>query len=341
MNKKITSRDVAKAAGVSQSLVSLILNSVPHKKIRPETRELVLATARKLNYSVNINARNMKNRKAGAIGLLSSWDTNSFVFPPVVKGVQAVCSEQDAGILICTAKQGKSGIRDYIDYFQQNRIDGLIYISYVGVGYDGVLKELVENAVPFVCIIGARDIPGVSCVDVSFLESGDLAVRHLAQKGFGNIAYLCHGKPEEACYAEKERFEGCLRAAGDSGVSIASENIFSISCTEGEMLRHAGSFLEKGRYDAVVATSFDCFIILKAAARMGLKVPDSLGVISLDNELFSPYLYPSLTTIDEPLYEIAKEAAQILFENISGKRICKKIEIPPLISVRESTGRRI
>lgn len=337
MNKQITSRDVAKAAGVSQSLVSLILNNVPDKKIKPETRELVLETAKRLNYTVNINARNMKNRKAGAIGLLSSWDTSSFVFSPVIKGVQAVCSKNDMGVLICTGKEGTSGIKDYIDYFHQNRIDALAYVSYVGVGYEGVIEELTKNAIPFVCIIGARDIPGVSNTDVSFLDSGYIAVKHLVEKGFKNIAYLFNGKVEEGCYAEKERFEGCRRAATDYKVSIKMEGMFTGANDEVIMLEQAEGFLEQRRYDAVIGTSYTCFIILKAAARIGLKVPDSLGVISLDNELYAPFLYPSLTTVDEPLYEIAKIATESLLENMRGDRTCKKIEVPPLLSEREST----
>lgn len=337
MNKKVTSRDVAKAAGVSQSLVSLILNNVPYKKIKPETRELVLETARKLNYTVNINARNMKNRKAGAIGLLSAWDANSFVFPPVIKGVQAVCSENDTGVLICTGKTGASGNRDFVDYFHQNRIDGLVYISFVGVPYEGIIEELTKNGIPFVCIIGARDIPGVSCVDVSFLESGYMAVRHLADKGYRNIAYIMEGRYEELCYAEKERYDGCRRGAVESGACLTPVKMLSGPGSENNPLNKTESFLKEMKYDAVVATSPQCFLVLKAAAGLGLKVPEKLGVIALDNELYAPYLYPSLTTIDEPLIEIARRAAAILFESMQGDKACKKVEIPPLLTVREST----
>lgn len=217
MAKKVTSRDVAKAAGVSQSLVSLILNNVPDKKIKTETRELVLKTAKQLNYTVDINARNMKNRRAGAIGLLSSWDAGSFVFPPIIKGIQSVCSENDLGVVICTGKEDISGQKDYISYFLQNRIDALIYVSYVGVTYDGTIAELAEHGIPFVCIIGARDIPSVSCVDVSFLESGYIAGKHLVEMGYGKIGYIIVSEREKEVYGERERFEGCKAAVLKSG----------------------------------------------------------------------------------------------------------------------------
>lgn len=339
LSKKVTSRDVAKAAGVSQSLVSLVLNNVAGKKIKPETRAKVLEAAKNLNYRVNINAKNMKSRKAGSIGLLSTWDAHSFVFPPVIKGVQSVCSENDMGVVVCTGKTGVGGNKDYIDYFLQNRIDGLVYISYVGVPFEGVIEELLRYKVPFVCVIGARDLPGVSCVDVSFLESGYMALSHLAERGYQNIAYIIFGDPDNMIYAERERYEGCHKAAENHGILLdAVESFFSSSDEEG-CIKDIIDFLETNKYDALVSTSHTCFLVLKAAAKAGIKVPDSLGVISLDNELYAPYLYPSLTTVDEPLYDIAVRAVNILLEKIEGEIACHKLELTPNLSIRESTAR--
>lgn len=339
MNKKTTSKDVAKAAGVSQSLVSMILNQVPDKKIKAETRELVLATAKRLNYTVNISARNMKKQKAGAIGLLSTWDANSFVFPPVIKGVQALCSENDTGVVICTGKIGLSGNPDYIDFYLQNRIDGLIYVSYVGVKFEGVIEELTTNKIPFVCIIGARDLPGVSCVDMSFLESGYLAAEHLASKGYKAIELIASENLQEVCYAEKERYEGLSKVCIEKGLDFSVKNIFGDAIDEFSMIEAAKVYLKQVNCNAIVSTSYNCFIILKAAANLGIKVPESLGVLSLDNELYAPFLFPSLTTIDEPLFDIAKRAVSILFEKMNGDKVCKKLELVPLLSERESTRR--
>lgn len=339
MNRKVTSRDVAKAAGVSQSLVSLILNNVANKKIKPETRQLVLDTAKELNYQINVNARNMKSRRAGAIGLLSVWRSNSFVFPPVIDGVQSVCSDNDLGVIICTGKKGISGLPDYIEYYMQNRIDGLIYVSYVGVTKEGVINELENSGVPFVCIIGARDIPGVSCVDVSFFESGYLAVKHLAENGFKNIAYFNHEKPENGVYGEKERFEGCRKAAADYQLDLRFDDAFVNISGEKDLIEAVDKVLAANRYDSVVSTSFNCHIVLKTAARLGIEVSQALGVISLDNELYAPYLYPSLTTIDEPLFDIARRAMSILLDKMQGYAVCEKVELIPFISVRESTAK--
>jgi len=339
MEHKVTSRDVAKAAGVSQSMVSLVLNSVPGKNIRQETREKVFAAAKKLNYEANINARNMKNRRAGAIGLLSHWKSNSFVFPPVIDGVQSVCMQKDQGVVVCTGNIMSSGNFDYIDYYLQNRIDGLIYVSYVGVTKEGVIGELEKYGVPFVCVIGARDLPYVSCVDVSFFESGYIAGVHLAKKGYSNVLYPRPCAANTLVYAEEERLEGCRKAASELDFLLDPQAVFTSGKDEKIMIDTIKHILDSKKYDAVVSTSYTCHLFLKTAVSMGIEVPGSFGVISLDNELYAPYLYPSLTTVDEPLFEIAKCAAEILYDRINNKTECIKRELSPCLSVRESTMR--
>jgi LacI family transcriptional regulator len=339
MKQKITSHDVAKAAGVSQSMVSLVLNCVPGKNIRQETREKVLAAAKKLNYEVNINARNMKNRRAGAIGILSHWRSNSFVFPPVIDGVQSICMEKGHGVVVCTGKMMTTGNYDYVDYYLQNRIDGLIYVSYVGITKECVIGELEKYGVPFVCVIGARDLPEVSCVDVSFFESGYIAGVHLAEKGYSNVLYPQYGDTDTLVYAEKERLEGCRRAALDLNFQLHSTALLIGGKDEKTMIETIKQVLKDRTYDAVVSTSYTCYLFLKAAVSMGIDVPESFGVISLDNELYAPYLYPSLTTVDEPLFNIAKCATEILYDRINNRSECIKIELSPCLTARESTKR--
>lgn len=334
--KRITSRDVAKKAEVSQSLVSFILNNATDKKIRPETKARVLKVAKELGYQINYNAKNMKSSKASAIGLLSYWDASSFVFPSVVKGINSVCIKNDVGVYICSGKKNSSGNYDFVDYYLQNRIDGLLYISYVGVERKGIIAELEKAGIPFVCIIGARDIPNVSCVDVSFTESGYMAVKHLVSKGYKRIAYIPDAEFETMNYAEKERIAGSQKAAAEHGVQL---NVGVPIQYEGKLKNLViEEFFQKLTYDSVISTSLNCFGILKGAAQKGIKVPEQLGVISLDNEIFAPYLYPSLTTVDEPLEEIARMSTSILMDKIINNTICMKTEISPGLSQRESTA---
>lgn len=339
LEKKVTSRDVAKEAGVSQSLVSLILNNTPEKKIKPETREHVLTVAKKMGYRVNISARSMKSKSAFAIGLLSTWNENSFVFPPVINGVKAMANKNDLGVVVCSGIKNTSGSYDFVDYYMQNRIDGLIYISYVGVKKDGVIEELLNADIPFVCIIGARDIDEVSGVDINFIENGYIAAKHIGECGYKRIGYILWNKEQDLSYAEKERLLGARDAAAQKGCSFGViEELVEVQGEE-NLIKKATNIIESKAYDSIIGTSYMCFIFLKAAARKGIKVPEELGVISLDNDLFAQYLYPSLTTVDEPLSDMAQIASQLLIEKIKGDKECVKLELNPTLNIRESTRR--
>ncbi len=193
--RAVTSRDVAREAGVSQSLVSLVLSNKAGKKIRPQTRAHVLAVARELGYRPNLQARAMKLRKARAIGLLSTWDTGSFVFPPVVNGLKEICDREGMALTLCTGRADTGGVPDYVAYYLENRIDGLVYLSHVGVTSEGTIARLMESRIPFVCAIGARDLQGVSSVDVDFLHNGRLAAEHLLATVAGTRCCMFRNPP--------------------------------------------------------------------------------------------------------------------------------------------------
>ena len=338
--KKVTSKDVAKAAGVSQSLVSLILNEVPDKKIKQETKEKVYKVAAELGYQVNVNARNMKSKKASSIAVFSEWSTNSFIFPPVISTLKDICAQNDLSITICSGNTKNSNSYDFVDYYLQNRIDGLIYLSRVGVKKEGIIETLEKVGLPFVCISGAWDLENVSAVDVNYLENGYMAVKKLKEQGYSRVAYISDKKLNILNYAEKERLEGCQRGAKEFGIDlIAEESLMGWDYEEESLLERGEKLLKTGKYDAFIGVSYKCYIILKAAIRLNIRVPQDLGVISLDNELFAPYLYPSLTTVDEPLHEITENAAKILLDKINGDEKCIKLQCSPNVTERESTKR--
>lgn len=103
--KKVTSRDVALEAGVSQTAVSMILNGRKDVSFKKETVDLVWKTAKKLNYQPNLQARNMKLNRANSIGFLSSWRPTTFVYAPVMEGLQTICSDKNYSITLCTGKK--------------------------------------------------------------------------------------------------------------------------------------------------------------------------------------------------------------------------------------------
>lgn len=334
--RTVTSRDVAAAAGVSQSLVSLILSDKPGKKIREETRERVRRTAETLGYRPNLQAQAMKRRTARTIGLLSIWETGSFVFPPVVNGLKTVCDREGLALTICTGRTESDGTPDYVAYFLENRIDGLVYLSHVGVGRSGVIETLERHGIPFVCAIGARDLPTVSSVDVDFRHNGRLAAEHLLAAGCREPVILIDPAGN---YAERERYEGFADACAAAGVSCARVGCDGVAWRPEPLQDRLRRLLcEMPGMDGFAAVSMAAWQMLAAARAEGIGVPERLKVVSLDNEAYASFLTPALSTVDEPLQAIGSEAGNLLLRLMAGTGPGEKIELPLSLTGRASSA---
>lgn len=338
--KNITSVDIAKLAGVSQTTVSYVLNNTPGRTISKETKERVLSIAKKLNYRMNVNARNMKNGRAGIIGVLSFWGIGTFMFSQPIEGIEKVCTKNDIGIMICTGAEDSSGTKDYMKYYLQNRIDGMIIISRIESEQNKkVVYELENNNIPFVCVSGDRDVDGISCVDVDFVESGYMAGKHLMEMGYSKVAYMYPIK--NRIFAEEERLQGCKRAVDECGKTLDVLYDFSDVKDDETILKNMIKVLKSGKYDAFVGNARRCMTVLKAAIKLNINVPDEIGVISYENSDYANYLYPELTTIDQPLTEIGNKAACVLMKKLEDNSVCEKIACSPKIVVRKSTQKQV
>lgn len=334
--RAVTSRDVAREAGVSQSLVSLVLSGKPGKQIRPQTRAHVLAVANALGYRPNLQARAMKLRKARSIGLLSTWETGSFVFPPVVNGLKEICDREGLALTLCTGRADSGGLPDYVAYYLENRIDGLVYLSHVGVGTDGVVGKLLECRMPFVCAIGAKDLPGVTSVDVDFLHNGRLAAQHLLEAGCRH-PMLC--VRADLNYAERERRDGFTGAFAEAGVQVTHADACLSARGEGDLLEGLRAQLcAHPRTDGFCACTHIAWQMLRAAAMEGWRVPEQLRVLSMDNDFYAPYLTPSLSTVDEPLEAIGNTAGEMLLRLMEGAKPGEKAALPLQVTVRRSSA---
>ncbi len=340
--RTVTSHDVALAAGVSQSLVSLILSDKPGKKIREQTRAHVRRVAEALGYRPNLQAQAMKRRRARTIGLLSIWETGSFVFPPVVNGLKAVCDREGLALTICTGRTDPDGTPDYVAYFLENRIDGLVFLSHVGVVRAGVIETLERHGMPFVCAIGARDLPTVTSVDVDFRHNGRLAAEHLLASGCRRpVIFL----DPSVNYAERERYEGFEAVCREAGVPVvlagaagAEPNNERASGHDALRARLRRLLREHPATDGFAAVSVPAWQMLAVARDEGIRVPEQLKVVSLDNEAFAPYLTPALSTVDEPLQAIGAHAGDMLLRLMAGAAPGEKKELPLTLSSRASSG---
>lgn len=340
---KVTSKDVAREAGTSQATVSYVLNNRTDVIIKEETRQRVLEAARKLNYQVNYTAKMMKSNKAFAIGIASKWMGESNVFHAVINAAKVKCEQDDTALLICSGVQDALGMEDYIRHYQQGRIDGLLFLSYINTPIEE-LERIRQFNIPFVCVKGPRDYAHAPIVDVDYYSEGYQLGEHLVAQGYRKIAFLAdHFEYERMDYAWQLRYSGLKDAIGKCEDALMLngqlEKVINSNRTEPENIEIAMRFLQSHDVDAVVDLASTCNSFLHAAKRLGIQVPQQLGVAAYDDDIDIFRTDPTITAMKEQFLDEVSVAYEILKAKIDGKPYEKNVSVPPVLKEMQSTQR--
>ncbi len=330
MGTKATIRDVAALAGVSVSAVSYIMNGSTVKKYSDETVARVKNAAETLHYRSNNIARGMRSQKTHAVGVVSFWGMDNRVFVKTLEGITEAAAERGYAVVICPVPLCPLGDTmpdnfDYISYYVDRRVDGLILIAPPTL--ERALHErahidaLKAQDVPFVVINSSGASDDISAVCFDYEGSTRLAVETLQRAGHRNVAYVAPGRKG---FAEDERrLAGYLSAVEDP-------RVYRLADVTPELLTELG---------AVVTNKSDTALaLLETAAEHGVAVPEKLSVIAGNTEYFSEFLRPALTSVEIPFGRIGARAVEMLTEELDGKGTPRIETLPCTLSVRKSAA---
>ena len=208
MQKRVTSYDVAKKAGVSQATVSYVLNGSSRQTISPKTRERVLAAARELNYFPNNAARSLRQESTGYICVVTN---KTLGHPRYAETVQALRSELEKnGYSILLANEKEEPEADHPSYlrdFFSRKVDGIVYIGADGKPVsDDVLELVRKHSIPFLAYDCKLAAPDISSVDLNYEHGIRSAAEELLNSGCKKLLYICPegNTPQE--YSRKQAF---------------------------------------------------------------------------------------------------------------------------------------
>jgi DNA-binding LacI/PurR family transcriptional regulator len=320
--------DVARAAGVSRALVSLVMRESP--KVSAKRRERVLAAAEKLGYRPNAMARGLASRRTRTIGVLLNDLGNPF-FAELANGILEAADELEYQVLIGTGRRELAGERRALDAIFEHRADGILLVS-PRLPLAEVLA--VGRAVPTVIVgrpVRATHMDSVTNDDPA---GGRLAVRHLAELGHRRIAHVDGGRGAGA----SGRRTGYLREMATRGLE---PRIVAGDFTEAAGVRGAETLLTSRDVPTAVFAAND-LVAAGALDRFedaGLRVPDDVSIVGYDNTFLAALHHMSLTTIDQPRPEIGRLALATLLERIGGERSeAVHLKLEPRLVVRSTTG---
>ncbi|MHA3683790.1 LacI family DNA-binding transcriptional regulator [Leucobacter sp. HY1908] len=326
-----TARDVARLAGCSNAVVSYVFNNGP-RPVAAETRRRVLDAAAKLNYRPDSTAAALSGGKSRSIGLIVPDITNPF-FAELARELEAPLGDQGYLLLIGDAAMDEHRETRLVETFVERRVDALVYASMRSNPEDKICQKL---GIPVVSLRAVGPDSDASSVAIDYEQAAYLATRHLADQGHTRIGLL--SGPGETS-TSTGRVAGFRRATQELSLSTSER---SSNYTRAAAAAAFTNWWESDELpDAIFVISDEQAIgVLSAAHHAGLSIPDDLAVVSVDGTAAGRYTVPSLTSVRQPVTEMAASITAILLEATPTSAPVHEIFEPKLI-VRESSVARV
>lgn len=334
--RRPTRDDVAKRAGVSSAVVSYVLNGGP-KPVAEDKRQRVRAAIEELGYLPNDIARSLAGQSTKSIGVIAPTLANP-VWASLTMGVSDVISQKDYLMIVCDVEDDPGLDQRYAQMMVSKRVDGVIVVPTANT--PSTLAILERAGVP--AIVVEQDVEGAPCVIVDAHDAGYRVTRHLIDLGHTRIAIL---REHRSSLDSWKRYLGYSDALAQAGIeldpALVADGAASIegSVVEGSIAAAHALLDVVPRPTAVFAhNDLIAIAVIYVARSRGLRVPEDVSVIGVDDIDAGRYCNPPLTTVPFPSRQLGQEAANRLLGVLSGgsSERLSVLRCPPLV-IRSST----
>ncbi len=309
--RTVTMQDIARAAGVSQSTVSRVLNdtmtSVP---IAAQTRERVLEVAERLGYRPNPLARGLRGAKTMLLGVIVREISDAF-FTTAVEAVSVSARERNYNVVLGSAHSQADEAIVLRAVLETRHCDGILLLGDMR-DQPRLLDDLAASHVPVVAMWQGTALAGVVTINIDNRGGIASAIDHLADLGhrrFGFIGGYPHGDVRERRAAFVDRTTALGMPSFDAHHHAASNEAASGS----DAFRNLIGMLDPPT--AIVAATDQVAIgALHAAHALGVSVPDEVSIVGFDDIPLTRYTAPPLTTVHQPIGDMAELAVSLIVD---------------------------
>ncbi len=307
--QKITIYDIAKELGLSPSSVSKALNNLP--TISKRIKDLVQNKVKELDYVHNSGAATLRRGSSNTIGVVVPRLDSTF-FSDVVAGIENICSQYGYSVIICQSEERLHKEIEAVDKLISHNVDCIIISLSVQTSSVEHLQRICDLGLKLIQFDRVNETIQSHYNLTDNKEAAYNAVRHLINNGYSKIALL-GGPGHLANYRERKR--GYLQAMEEAELFVPYNYVTEEELTvERSSELAAGLLKSKNPPDAFFGVSdYAALGALGAAEKLGIKIPDQLGIAGFSNEEFTSLITPALTTVDQNSKQLGAEAALTYF----------------------------
>lgn len=332
MDKVTKLKDIAEKLGVSITTISKAINN--HPDISYKRRQQILKTIEDMQYLPNIIAKNLRQKSTKFIGLIVSDNTNPY-YARVIKGAEdEIVGLNYDTILFNTAEDPDRELKI---------INNLISIKVAGViitpamGNSRSIKKLKEFKIPFVLANRYINKNEDYYVVADDFKAGFIATNYLIKKRFKKIIYI---NSFESISSSKNRRKGYIEALKENNIEVNKNWIY-----DNIIDQNGGYNITKKRilsthkklFSILCYSDFIASGVIKCLVEKGIKIPEEVAVMGIDNTEILSFSYPGISTVSIPKFKIGKESAKLLFNIIKDYNYPRSpIILEPVIKIRDS-----
>jgi LacI family transcriptional regulator len=327
----VTIMDVARAAGVSYSTVSRVINNYEH--IRLETREKVLNAITRLGYVVNQQARSLAGGRSQVVGLLVPDVGNTYI-GMVMRGIDAELVYAQYDLMLYTTHHRHLKESLYVGTLTRGMTDGLLLL--VPQNSETYIKSLHERQFPYV-VIDHQGFDDYSSTVVATNWQGAFdATEYLISLGHRRLGHIAG---DQRLSAGVDRLSGYRAALEKHHIPFDAALVAEGHFQQADSYAAANALLDlEGPPTAIFAASdMSAFGAAEAIRDHGLRIPDDISIAGFDDIPEAAYMHPALTTVRQPLYDMGRLATRMLLQAIAaGELPSGRIVVDTELIIRQS-----
>lgn len=327
MPRRVSIKDIAKIAGVSQSTVSRVINKP--NEVSEELRKKVMRAIKMFDYTPNSVARGLRKGSTKVIGVIIPDITNPF-FPAIVRGIEDFLKKKGYSLILCNSDQDIEEEKKLLKLLYSKNVDGVIF---TGSGeYNPEIEIFMSRDIPLVFLDRIYNEKSSSYVIVDNVKGMFELMTYLVKRGYRSFALL-NGNKET--FSAKARYEGFFKAVKEYDIKDYEVIFGQFTYESGHQMVEE---LSKIPEVLVCGNDLIAYGAIDKVEKLGLSIPEDVGVTGFDDISFSRHYKPPLTTVKQPAYELGKKAAELIFKMIESKKYKPKgVVLNPELVIREST----